>query len=497
MAWRPTWRQVLTHGAAAAGLLALGSLVTRAVANWVAEGAIPPPVPPGPVLDDASRINPTRVRGVLYAASSAEGTARVVTPLLHRIASGADPALAVAGVRHSMGGQSMLTGGWVLDTRPLNTIALDSAAGVVRVGAGVTWRELIPVLNAAGFSPKVMQANHDFSVGGSLSVNCHGWHANHPPIAATVRGLRLLTATGEIVSCGPAENTELFSLVLGGYGLFGVILEADLEVWPDVRCTPYFDPVRTADYTEAFLRLVSGADTELAYGRLSVAPRSFLEEAIIVRFVADPGTRGEVLPLAGSLASRELQRAVFRNSAGSDLGKMVRWGFEREVGPWLANPLSRSSIQDEPVAVFADQSVETCDILHEYFVPHPALATFVAAAREIIQRSDENVLNVTVRDVRRDTRSALAYAREDMFGVVMNFRQQRTTEADARMRTLTRALIDAVLDVNGSFYLPYRLHATRDQLRRAYPGWDAAMAAKSRMDPKRVFRNALYDTYAS
>ena len=40
------------------------------------------------------------------------------------------------------------------------------------------------------------------------------------------------------------------------------------------------------------------------------------------------------------------------------------------------------------------------------------------------------------------------------------------------------------------------LHATREQVRRAYPGWDAAMAAKSRMDPLPVFRNALFDTYA-
>ncbi len=43
--------------------------------------------------------------------------------------------------------------------------------------------------------------------------------------------------------------------------------------------------------------------------------------------------------------------------------------------------------------------------------------------------------------------------------------------------------------------LAHRLHATGDQLRRAYPGWDAAMAAKSRIDPHPVFRNTLFDTY--
>lgn len=491
---RPTRRQLLTHGATALGALALGSAGTLAIGDWAAEGEIPPAPAPGALLDDASRINPTAVRGMLFAEPSADRTADLVRPLLRRIAGGEDPALAVAGVRHSMGGQSMLAGGWVLDTRPMNTITLDSAAGVVRVGAGVTWRELIPVLNEHGCSPKVMQSNHDFSIGGSLSVNCHGWHAGHPPIAATVRGLRVLTASGEVVSCGPAADPELFGLVLGGYGLFGVILDADLEVWPNASYEPHFDTVPTADYAEAYTRLLAGTDTEMAYGRLSVDPRRFLEQAIIVRFTPEPGTRGEILPLS-SPSSPELQRAVFRNSAGSDLGKMVRWGLEREIAPWLAGPLSRNSIQNQPAAVFADHSAETCDILHEYFVSPDALAKFVDAAREIIPRSGAELLNVTVREVRRDTVSTLAYARQDVFGLVMNFRQERTGAADAAMRALTRELVEAVLAVGGTFYLPYRLHATRDQVRRAYPGWQAAMAAKSRIDPHPVFRNALFDAY--
>ena len=111
----------------------------------------------------------------------------------------------------------MLAGGWVLDTRPMNRISLDSAAGVVRVGAGTTWRELIPVLNAHGCSPKVMQSNHDFSIGGSLSVNCHGWHAGHPPIAATVRGLGfvpVVAISAFATAMASRQNNPLFSAML-------------------------------------------------------------------------------------------------------------------------------------------------------------------------------------------------------------------------------------------------------------------------------------------
>src|SRR4051812_13813655 len=102
MAWRPTRRQVLTHGATAAGGLALGGAGTPAVSEWAEKGAAPGEASPGPFLDDASRITPTTVRGVVYASPTAEETARVVGPLLRRIAVGDDPAVAIAGVRHSM-----------------------------------------------------------------------------------------------------------------------------------------------------------------------------------------------------------------------------------------------------------------------------------------------------------------------------------------------------------------------------------------------------------
>ena len=74
----------------------------------------------------------------------------------------------MAGVRHSMGGQSMRRDGWVLDMQPLRGVEVDGETRVMRVGAGATWRDVIPVLNAAGFAPTVMQSNHDFTVGGSM-----------------------------------------------------------------------------------------------------------------------------------------------------------------------------------------------------------------------------------------------------------------------------------------------------------------------------------------
>src|SRR5439155_1269586 len=72
----------------------------------------------------------------------------------------------------------------------------------------------------------------DFTVGGSISVNCHGWQPESPPIADTVQAFVLLRADGSIVECRRDRESdhELFSAVCGGYGLFGIILQVELRV---------------------------------------------------------------------------------------------------------------------------------------------------------------------------------------------------------------------------------------------------------------------------
>lgn len=63
------------------------------------------------------------------------------------------------------------------------------------------------------------------------------------------------------------------------------------------------------------------------------------------------------------------------------------------------------------------------------------------------------------------------------------------------MRVMTEALIDRVLELGGSYYLPYRLHARPDQLRGAYPRIEEFIARKRSYDPQLRFRNMMWDKY--
>ena len=102
-----------------------------------------------------------------------------------------------------------------------------------------------------------------------------------------------------------------------------------------------------------------------------------------------------------------------------------------------------------------------------------------------------------LRFVNTDHDSVLAYATEPRIAAVMLFSQEMTKRGEADMARMTHALIDRVLEIGGTYYLPYRPHASLEQLSRGYPRAAAFAAAKRQADPGLCFRNALWDRYFS
>src|SRR6185369_16399200 len=100
-----------------------------------------------------------------------------------------------------------------------------------------------------------------------------------------------------------------------------------------------------------------------------------------------------------------------------------------------------------------------------------------------------------VRDLKEDKDTFLRYADQDMFAFVMLFNQERSPAADEQMRLFTTEMIDAALASGGRYYLPYRLHATREQFARAYPRAAQFFAKKRQYDPEELFRNQFWERY--
>lgn len=452
------------------------------------------PLPAG-YVDDASRMNETLVAEIFEIPTDPAAAEAQLAALLKR-ANAEGLKVSIAGARHSMGGHTIYPGGIAVNMLPFNRIEVDKKNRLVRVGAGAVWAEIIRKLDAEGLSVSVMQSNNSFSVGGSLSVNCHGWQFGKPPIASTVESFRLMKANGEIVQCSRSENQELFSLALGGYGLFGVILDAWLHIVPNerYRIEQYLVPTEEALVTfdeKALYR----PDVAMVYARMGIVPDDFLNEVIVNVLYRDPPADGK-LPELTEKGMAKLRRSLFRGSVGSDYGKKIRWEAETRLQPHLRSEyFSRNQLLNEGVETFQNRTKANTDILHEYFVPREGLVRFVEELRQIVPAHRGDLLNVTVRSVDIDNDTFLRYAEEPMFAFVMLFNQARNESGERAMEAMTRELIDAALKSGGRFYLPYRLHATVEQFERAYPHAKAFHRLKQKYDPNGVFQNQFYVKY--
>jgi len=240
--------------------------------------------------------------------------------------------------------------------------------------------------------------------------------------------------------------------------------------------------------------LASDGSINMAYGRMDISLDRFFEDALLITYRAT-ADQTNIPPASGSGFISHVSREIFRAQLGWDTAKHLRWWTEAVVNPSISAQSTRNSLMNEPVITLDDRTTFRTDILHEYFVSPSRFADFVAACRDVIPASYQQLLNITLRYVNTDRDSVLAYATEPRIAAVMLFSQEKTVRGEADMQRMTEALIERVLDIGGSYYLPYRPHARQDQFIRAYPRAPEFAAAKRRLDPGQIFRNHFWDRY--
>jgi FAD/FMN-containing dehydrogenase len=209
---------------------------------------------------------------------------------------------------------------------------------------------------------------------------------------------------------------------------------------------------------------------------------------------SDPVTVTDRLIPAGR--SYRLNRFVFWVISSWPFGKALRQHLidpvvmRGEPVSWRNHEASYTVAELEP----ASRSRATY-VLQEYFVPAARFDEFVPRVREVLRRNRVNVINVSIRHANADPGSLLAWSRGESFAFVLYYRQGTDSLSRARVGEWTRQLIEAALSVGGTYYLPYQLHATDEQFRRAYPRAAEFFALKRRLDPDYRFRNRLWDRY--
>lgn len=483
-------RGVLMGGGAALGAAAMG--------KWgdnlpVMEGTRPfPATPEGTILNDASELNPTTIFKHVTSNSGRSAQHQEIRDHIVDARQNNRP-FNIGAARHSMGGQAIPKNGTAL-TLDNSEIEIDKDSMTYRVHAGARWSQVIAALDAQGFSPKVMQSNNDFGVAATFSVNAHGWAAPLGPMGATVREIELVLPNLDIITASRTENPDIFAMAMGGYGLVGAITSLVVEMVPNQRLDPTFEKMPATDFAAGFTSTLNDPSVNMAYGRLNVQRGSFFEEALLISYRASDD-QSDLPPASSSGMMSHLASRLYRTQLGNEPMKAFRWWVEAGLGPRISGEATRNSLINEPVVTLDDRNPDRVDILHEYFVSPDRFNEFLDICQRIIPASYQEFLNVTLRYVDHDPVSVLSYAWKPRIAAVMSFSQELTQRAEADMQRMTQALVEAVIGIDGAYYLPYRQHPTLDQFNRCYARSGDFAAQKRALDPNLVLRNNLWDQY--
>ena len=140
--------------------------------------------------------------------------------------------LSARGSGHSQSFLAINDGGILLDMRSLGRIGrVDRDALTVDVEGGTLWGDLIRHLAPLGLAPPVLTNNLDVTVGGTLSIAGIGVASfRHGTQGDQVAELDVVTGAGDLVTCAPGRNGDLFQAIIAGLGQVGVITRARLKL---------------------------------------------------------------------------------------------------------------------------------------------------------------------------------------------------------------------------------------------------------------------------
>ena len=456
------------------------------------------------VNDVHSRLNPTKVAEVVDVGSLDELLAAV-----HRAREFERP-LCAAGGRHAMGGQQFVTDGTLLDTRSMKRVlALDREGGLVEVEAGIQWPELIDFLireqDGADrqWAVRQKQTGADrFTLGGSVSANSHGRGLTFPPLVADIEHLQVVTPDGSLVTCGRDQNADLFGLVAGGYGLFGVIYSITLRLAPRQKLQRVVEVIGVEELIPAFKeRIADGflyGDFQFAVDRHS--PDLLRRGVFSCYLPLDPDTpipdnqralTREDWQLLLWLAHTDKTRA-FEDYARHYLATsgQVYWSDLHQLADYLDG-------YHEQLDALVGSPVPATEMISELYVPRDLLGDFMAAAADDFRRSNVDVIYGTIRLIERDTDTYLPWARQSYACMIFNLHTVHTDEGVAHSAAAFRRLVDLALARNGSFFLTYHRWATAEQVEACYPQFGDFLRLKRAHDPGEIFQSDWYRHYRS
>ena len=392
------------------------------------------------------------------------------------------------GMGRSYGDAAQLGGGLVFDMTGLRAFELDRCRGVVTTQAGATLQELLDGLGPVGWTLPVVPGTQHVSVGGAIACDIHG--KNHG-VAGTfgrhVQAIGLMTAAGEVIELTRASQPERFAATLGGMGLTGVILWAEVELVPLTTAWLSVDSDRVRSLDEALAVLLApGGSHRVAWLDL-LGPR--LLRGIVTRaqpLIEEPGS----------------SRAPARSTVPARLTVPARWPG------WLLRPSAVRAYNEYRFRRCPEREIGSLEQFGAHMFPLDALRQWprlygpsgFVQYQLVVPRGAEGVLEAVIERLRNSPIPCYLAVLKDFGpdnGAPLSFPIEGWTLAldlprsAPGLESLLLGFDDLVAEAGGRVYLAKDARLRPEMLAAMYPRLEEWKAVRDGIDPERVWRSDL------
>src|SRR5579859_8025652 len=454
------------------------------------------------VNDIHSQLNSTRVLGISQPRSLEDVQSIVRTARKDR------KIVSVAGGRHAMGGQQFGTDTLLVDIRKLNRMLnLDRKGGIIEVEAGIEWPELIHGYLALqngdrqpwGIAQKQTGADR-LTMAGTIAANAHGRGLKMKPFVSDIESFVLVDATGTAHTCSRTENPELFCLVHGGYGLFGIVTSVRLRLVPRKKVERMVEIRMVDDLIAAFEKRIADG---FQYGDFQFSidhtSEDFLRKGVFSCY--RPVPMDTPIPTAEKQLTDQNWRQLLYLAHTDE-----KQAFNRYADYYLSTNGQVYWSDVHQLSVYPDNYHREIDrrlhapypateMITEIDVPKPALMGFFDEVREDFRKNSVELIYGTVRLIERDDESFLPWAKQPYACTIFNLHTVHSPEGLQRSADAFRRLIDIAARLGGTYYLTYHRYATREQIEGCYPEIVQFLRLKKKYDPEERFQSDWYRHY--
>lgn len=412
---------------------------------------------------------------------------------------------------YSIGSQHLIENGILIDTKKMNKVEFfDSVNGVVKTGPSMSWHQLLSYLNRAqkdnpyAWMPKQIPSHFlDYSIAGSVSANIHGNNLLCSPLIKDIDAIDLINISGEAQRIHRKANDELFKLVVGGYGLFGLITGVELKLSKKLILKRKVQAISIKD-------LFSNINDHIQAGCLNFevtlntddSSSDFLQTGLVSSYFpveADPKTI-QFETYHDSYLDKTMYKEnlhLFKNNKNEKI-KLKNDLIERknELYYWSNQITPYCPVEKNLhiVNLFFPEYKNHFLIKQKYYIPMENIHLFLNKMSSHKICHEFNLINATLSITKKDEESFLFWSKQDYAALDLSFHISQSTQSLINIKEYLIEITDLAIYFNGNFDLGYTQCFEKDQLLNCYPQMPDFLNLKLKHDPNEMIQSNWYQS---